>query len=269
MSIKTIFLLASVMLLSACGVQKTNDVQHDHAQSDLLSRLDNKGVIIVGTEGTYPPFTYHDANGQLTGYDVEVVRAIADKLDVDVQFQETQWDGMLAGLDAKRFDAVANQVSLTTPERQAKYDKSEPYSWSNAVVVAPKNVQLTQWEDLKGKKSAQSLTSNYAELADHYGATLVAVDGMAQAVELVKQGRADLTINDNLAVLDYLKTKTDSGLEIKLHGDDTQKRGAGIIFRKGEEAVIAKVNEATKQLQEDGTLTRLSHQFFGEDISHK
>lgn len=237
--------------------------------TELAQKIANKGTLIVGTEGTYPPFTFHDESGKLTGYDVEVVRAVADKLGMTVEFKETAWDGMLSGLDAKRFDVVANQVSLTTPERQAKYNKSEPYSWSNAVLVAPQNISFGAWEDIKGKKSAQSLTSNYSEMAQSFGAEIVAVDGLAQAVELVKTGRADLTINDNLAVLDYLKTKPNSGLEIKLYAPDSEKRGAGIIFRKDETVAVDKVSEAMKALQADGTLTQLSNQFFGADISQK
>ena len=83
-----------------------------HAAESLLARINNHGTIIVGTDGAYPPFNYHDESGKLTGYDIEVTRAIADKLGVKVDFQETLWDGMLAGLKSGRFDAVANQVTL-------------------------------------------------------------------------------------------------------------------------------------------------------------
>ncbi|STO63562.1 amino acid ABC transporter substrate-binding protein [Haemophilus parahaemolyticus] len=84
------------------------------AKDSLLDRINQKGTITVGTEGTYAPFTYHDESGKLTGYDVEVTRAVADKLGVKVEFKETNWDSMLAGLKAGRFDLVANQVALTT-----------------------------------------------------------------------------------------------------------------------------------------------------------
>lgn len=278
------FVLAglSLAVLTACGGNNTTTTQAPAESktdapastdapkaeaSDLLERINNGGVLVVGTEGTYPPFTYHDESGKLTGYDVEVTRAIAEKLGMTVEFKETQWDAMLAGLDAKRFDAVANQMSLTTPERQAKYDKSEPYSWSNSVVVAKPETTLVAWEDIKGKSSAQSITSHYAEVAEKYGATLQPVDGMAQAVTLVQQGRADMTINDKLAMLDYFKAQPNHGLEIKLYGAVEDQRGAGLAFRKGEEAAVAKISEATKQLHADGTLTKLGQQFFGEDVS--
>ncbi len=265
-------LAASTLLLAACSQSTTDDTaaNADSAAvgSDLLQRINSGGTINVGTEGTYPPFTYHDKSGTLTGYDVEVTRAVADKLGVDVDFKETQWDAMLAGLDSKRFDMVANQVSLTTPEREAKYDIASPYSWSGAVVLAPTDDnRYGSWEGLKGMRTAQSLSSNYGELAQRYEAEVVAVEGMAQAIQLVKQDRADFTMNDNLAVLDYLKKFPDGDLEIKLVAPASEQRGSGLILLKGDQEVVAKLDEAMSALQADGTLTKLSQEFFGADIS--
>ncbi|MFZ2554658.1 amino acid ABC transporter substrate-binding protein [Psychrobacter urativorans] len=267
---------ASTVLLAACNQSPTTDADTTATDgaaaggSDLLQRINNGGTINVGTEGTYPPFTYHDESGKLTGYDVEVTRAVADKLGVKVEFKETQWDAMLAGLDSKRFDMVANQVSLTTPERLAKYDKAQAYSWSGAVVLAPTaDSRYSSWESLKGLRSAQSLSSNYGELAEHYKAEIVPVDGMAQAIQLVKQGRADFTMNDNLAVLDYLKKFPDANLEIKLVAPASEQTGSGLVLLKGDDAVVAKLNEAMAALVADGTLTKLSDEFFGADISQQ
>ncbi|WP_201550133.1 amino acid ABC transporter substrate-binding protein [Psychrobacter fjordensis] len=269
-------LAASTMFLTACGQSTTNDADTTATDSaatggsDLLQRINNGGTINVGTEGTYPPFTYHDESGKLTGYDVEVTRAVADKLGVDVEFKETQWDAMLAGLDSGRFDMVANQVSLTTPERLAKYDKASPYSWSGAVVLAPTNeTRYSSWDNLKGLRTAQSLSSNYGELAERYEAEIVPVDGMAQAIQLVKQDRADFTMNDNLAVLDYLKKFPDADLEIKLTAPASEMRGSGLVLIKGDDAVVAKLNDAMAELTADGTLTKLSEEFFGADISQQ
>ena len=269
-------LAASTMFLAACGQSTTNEANTSATDSaatggsDLLQRINNGGTINVGTEGTYPPFTYHDESGKLTGYDVEVTRAVADKLGVDVEFKEAQWDAMLAGLDSKRFDMVANQVSLTTPERLAKYYKATAYSWSGAVVLAPTDDnRYSSWEGLKGLRTAQSLSSNYGELAERYGAEIVPVDGMAQAIQLVKQDRADFTMNDNLAVLDYLKKFPDSDLEIKLTAPASELRGSGLVLIKGDDEVVAKLDEAMAELAAEGTLTKLSEQFFGADISQQ
>ncbi|ENV9681853.1 amino acid ABC transporter substrate-binding protein, partial [Neisseria gonorrhoeae] len=226
-----------------------------------------KGTVTVGTEGTYAPFTYHDKDGKLTGYDVEVTRAVAEKLGVKVEFKETQWDSMMAGLKAGRFDVVANQVGLTSPERQATFDKSEPYSWSGAVLVARNDSNIKSIADIKGVKTAQSLTSNYGEKAKAAGAQLVPVDGLAQSLTLIEQKRADATLNDELAVLDYLKKNPNAGVKIVWSAPADEKVGSGLIVNKGNDEAVAKFSTAINELKADGTLKKLGEQFFGKDIS--
>ncbi|MDO4433940.1 MAG: amino acid ABC transporter substrate-binding protein [Alysiella sp.] len=234
----------------------------------LIERINNKGTITVGTEGTYAPFTYRDKDGKLTGYDVEVTRAVAAKLGVQVEFKETQWEAMLTGLKAGRFDLVANQVALTSPERQATFDKSEPYSWSGPALMARADeTRIKTVADIKGLKAAQTLSSNYGEMAVKAEAEIVPVDGMAQALTLVQQKRADATLNDALSFLDYLKKNPDSGLKIVWTAGAEEKKGAGLIANKGNDEAIAKISEAVKALQADGTLTKLGEEFFGKDVS--
>jgi len=238
------------------------------AKDSLLDRINQKGTITVGTEGTYAPFTYHDESGKLTGYDVEVTRAVAEKLGIKVEFKETNWDSMLAGLKAGRFDLVANQVALTTPERQAIFDKSEAYNWSGAVLVAPKTeTRIQKIEDVKGLRAAQSLTSNYGELARKYEAVLVPVDGLAQSIKVIETKRADFTFNDSLAILDYIKKNPKSDLKIFWESDD--KVGAGLVVDKGNDEALAKISKAIIELRNEGKLKALGEQFFGRDVSVK
>lgn len=255
----------SVIALSALALATSTVAV---AKDSLLDRINNHGTVTVGTEGTYAPFTYHDESGKLTGYDVEVTRAVAAKLGFKVEFKETNWDSMLAGLKADRFDLVSNQVALTTPERQATFDKSEPYNWSGAVLVANDNeTHIKNVEDVKGLKAAQSITSNYGELAQKYHAVIVPVDGLAQSLLVIKQKRADFTFNDSLAVLDYLKKNPNSGLKIFWASND--KVGAGLIANKGNQEAVNKLSAAIVELQKDGTLKKLGEQFFGADVSVK
>ena len=271
------FLLGSVaaLVLAACGGSEGGSAASGaapaaKASGSLIERINNKGTITVGTEGTYAPFTYHDKSGKLTGYDVEVTRAVAEKLGVTVEFKETQWDAMLAGLKAGRFDMVANQVALTTPERQATFDKSEVYNWSGPMlVVAADNDSIKDVTDIKGRKVAQSLNSNYGEIATENGAEVVPVEGMAQALTLIQQKRAEATLNNSLALLDYLKTNPNSGLKAAWEAPAEKKTGAGLILDKGQDEALAKVNEAMIQLREEGTLKKLGEQFFGKDVSVK
>jgi L-cystine transport system substrate-binding protein len=223
------------------------------------------GPLKIGTEGTYAPFTFHDpSTNKLTGYDVEVVEAVARKLGRKVQFSEVTFDSIFAGLEAKRYDVVANQISIT-PERQGKYAFSTPYTVSSGVVVTrADDASVTKLSDLRGRTSAQSVTSNWAKTAKDAGAKVDAVEGLTQAIALLKQKRVDVTVNDSLAILDYLKTSGDTGVKIAAQtGDRTDQ---GFAFRKNSE-LAPQFDTALKALAADGTLTRISQKWFGQDVT--
>ena len=230
-----------------------------------LDQIRAAGVFKVGTEGTYPPFTFHDASGALTGFDVEIAREIARRLGVKAEFLEGKWDGLIAGLDARRYDAVANEVTITE-ERQAKYDFSAPYIVSKAVLlVRADNTAIKSFEDLKGKRSAHTLTSNYAQLAKKYGADLLGTDGFNQSVDLVLAGRADATINDSLSYLDFKKHKPDAALKVAATQANAEYQG--VIIRKGNPELLAAIDKALADLKADGSYLRISTKYFGEDVS--
>ena len=276
--------LLTGLILSACGGQSNNaaapadkaasgtgaaasETAAAPAGGSLAERIANKGTIVVGTEGTYAPFTYRNDKGELTGYDVDVMNEVAKRLGVKVEYKETQWDAIFAGLNSNRFDLIANQVGVND-ERKAKYEFSQPYTYSRPVVVTrADDTSITKFEDIKGKKTAQSLTSNYGKMAEKYGADITGVEGLAQAIELLKQKRIDLTLNDELAILDFLKTKGDAGLKIALRGDDVETMA--FVFNKGNEKAIADMNKALEAMHQDGTLAKISNQYFGKDVSVK
>jgi cystine transport system substrate-binding protein len=255
--------------LAACGggSSSTAGSSEEPAKGASLASVQEEGVLTVGTEGTYPPFTFHEGgSGDLTGYDVEVTEAVAEKLGVDVQFEETQWDAIFAGLESGRFDVVANQVSIN-PERLEDYDFSEPYTVSKGVVVVLEgNDEISSFEDLDGKTTAQSLTSNWFQLAKDNGAKVEAVEGWAQAVELLRQERVDATVNDELTFLDYQNTEGgDTGLEVAATTEDAAENA--FAFRKGSGDLVKAVDEALAELRKDGTLAEISEKYFGADVS--
>jgi cystine transport system substrate-binding protein len=236
------------------------------AVADDLTAIRQAGVIRIGTEGTYPPFTFHDPSNKLTGFDVEIGREVAKRLGVDAQFLEGKWDGLIAGLDARRYDAVINQVGITEA-RKAKYDFSNPYIASRAVlIVRNDNDAIRAFADLKGKKSAQSLTSNFGKLAEQHGATLVGTDGFDQSIQLVLNGRADATINDSLSFLDFRKHKPDAKVRVVAQQSDADH--SGIIVRKGNPYLVAAINKALDDIKQDGTYERLAVTYFGADVSN-
>jgi cystine transport system substrate-binding protein len=250
--------LAATLLLTACG--------GDSGDAGGGSASGSGDVLRVATEGTYSPFSFHDPkSNELTGYDVEVARAVGKELDMKVEFSETQFDAIFAGLEAKRYDVIANQIGVNA-ERQAKYLFSTPYTYSQGVVITrADDNSINSLADVKGKTSAQSTTSNFAEIATQAGAKIEAVEGFTQAITLLKQGRVDVTINDSLAFLEYQKTTGDK--DVKVAAEVGDKSESALAFRKDEADLQTKVDGALKTLKDDGTLAKLSERYFGEDVS--
>jgi cystine transport system substrate-binding protein len=184
---------------------------------------------------------------------------------VEAKFEETQWDAIFAGLDAGRFDTIANQVSIN-PEREEAYEFSAPYTYSTGVIVVPTDDDsITSFDDLAGKTTAQSLTSNWYTLATESGANVEAVEGWAQSVELVQQGRVDATVNDKLTFLDYQKQTGAAGLKVAAETDDSSE--SAFAFAKGGTALAEAVTDALTTLSDDGTLAEISDTYFGADVS--
>jgi cystine transport system substrate-binding protein len=268
---------AAALVLAGCAPASTDDVVSGSSgegtasgSSGLtLAEVEESGKLTIGTEGTYPPFSFHadGGTGALTGYDVDVITAVAEKLGVEPDFQETQWDAMFAGLDGARFDVIANQVSIND-EREAKYDFSEPYSVSPGVVIVPSSdTSITDLAGLSGKTTAQSLSSNWYTVAQENGAEVEGVEGWAQAIALVEQGRVDATVNDRLTWLDWSTTYPDqaAGLKVAVTTDDTSE--SAFTFPKGSDDLVEAVDSALDELREDGTLASISERYFGADVS--
>ena len=246
-------LVLAVGTLAACSSGDAGDAASSEA-----------GVLRVGTEGTYSPFSFHDASGDLTGYDVEVITAVAEELGMDVEFSETTWDSIFAGLESERYDVIANQVTVND-ERRAKYDFSAPYTVSTGVaVVAADDDRVSSLADVDGLTAAQSATSNWSQVAADAGAKVEAVEGLTQAVALLQQGRVDVTFNDDLAVLDYLQQSGDTSVRIAFETGDTVEQA--FALRKGSD-LTARIDEALASLRADGTLAEISETWFGQDVS--
>ncbi|WP_126428231.1 amino acid ABC transporter substrate-binding protein [Brevibacillus marinus] len=275
----TTALLLIGLTLSGCGTSGSTGSADSPPASDqtspnpaaagqaenLLEQIQQEGVLRIGTEGTYAPFTFHDSSGKLTGFDVELATEIAIRLGVEPVFMETQWDAMFAGLDAKRFDMIANQVGIR-PDRQEKYDFSKPYVTSTAVLVVHKdNNTVDGFEDIKGLKAAQTLTSNLTDIARENGAEIVGVEGFNQAIDLLASKRVDVTINDGLSVLDFLKQKPETPIKIVAKHPEAAQNG--FMFRKGNPELVEAVNQALDEMMQDGTYLKISKKWFGADVS--
>jgi len=267
--------LLGVTVLTGCSFQNNNQAAQPSASessqtetgSDLLAQIQEKGEIVIAMEGTWAPWTYHDENDELVGYDVEVGKAIAEKLGVTATFVEGEWDGLLAGLDAGRYDIMVNGVGIT-PDRQEKYDFTTPYAYNRtAVIVRGDYNEIASMEDLNGKNTANTISSTYAEQAEAYGATVTGVDDLNQTIELLLAGRIDATLNAEVVFADYQNAHPEANIKIATYSDDVEQ--VAIPVRKGADTatLLDAINQALAELDADGTLSELSVKYFGTDIS--
>ena len=274
-SLMSVMAAAGVLTLAGCssnsGISAAASGAASSAAStgaaDQLAAIQANGKLVVALEGAWQPWSYHDESDTLVGYDVEVSRAIAEKLGVEPEYVESDWDSLFAGLDAGRFDIVCNGVEVTD-ERAKTYDFTTPYGYIHtALAVRKDNEDIKSFEDLKGKTTANSLASTYMELAESYGATVQGIDTLEETIQLLTAGRIDATLNADVSFYDYLNVHPDADFKLVAQTEDASH--VAIPVRKGDDSasLLEAINTAIEELRADGTLKTLGEKYFGQDIS--
>lgn len=264
---KLLLLLVSIFMvltLAACGSKKEETAE----AADRLEAIKKAGVITVATEGDWSPYTYHDeATGELVGFDVELGKLIADKLGVSVEYQETDWDSILAGVQTGRYDLAINGVTYTD-ERAESYNFSDPYLFDQTVlIVMEDNDEIKTFEDLDGRVSTNSPGSSYAEMAEGYGSTVTYITTFADTIQLLQRGDAEATINALAVFNDYVREKgAEAGIKIV---DRTEPEKTVIAAQKSDDTLtlVEEINKILADYKADGTLKALSEKYFGYDAT--
>ena len=274
-SLMSVMAAAGVLTLAGCSSNSGSSAAASGAASsaastgaaDQLAAIQTNGKLVVALEGAWQPWSYHDESDTLVGYDVEVSRAIAEKLGVEPEYVESDWDSLFAGLDAGRFDIVCNGVEVTD-ERAKTYDFTTPYGYIHtALAVRKDNEDIKSFEDLKGKTTANSLASTYMELAESYGATVQGIDTLEETIQLLTAGRIDATLNADVSFYDYLNVHPDADFKLVAQTEDASH--VAIPVRKGDDSasLLEAINTAIEELRANGTLKALGEKYFGQDIS--
>ena len=266
-SLMGVMAAAGVLGLTGCSDKTAASSTAGPAPLNKLDSIQKSGKLVVALEGAWQPWSYHDSSDTLVGYDVEVSRAIAEKLGVEPEYVESDWDSLFAGLDAGRYDMVCNGVEVTE-ERAKTYDFTTPYGYIHtALAVRKDNEDIHSFEDLKGKTTANSLASTYMELAESYGATVQGIDTLEETIQLLTAGRIDATLNADVSFYDYLNVHPDADFKLVAQTEDASH--VAIPVRKGDDStsLLEAINTAIDELRADGTLKALGEKYFGQDIS--
>ncbi|PZN10568.1 MAG: basic amino acid ABC transporter substrate-binding protein [Bacillota bacterium] len=230
----------------------------------LLDEIKQRGYMTFATDGAYPPMEYMDPTNpeQVVGFDIDLGKAIAEKLGVEYRVALVDWDGLLAGLQARQFDAVLSAMSITE-DRKAGAEFIPYVEMGQLVVVKKGNPKgIGGLEDLKGKKIAVQLESTNEKVARTVeGAQVITFQSFPDALQEVANGRADATILDEPVAYYYVQTQPDL---YEIVGEPVQRIPMGIALPKGETELVQAVQQALDELKADGTYDRIYEKWFGK-----
>jgi polar amino acid transport system substrate-binding protein len=228
--------------------------------------------IVIGTEGAYPPFNNLQADGTLTGFDIDIAKALCDEMKAECTFVTQDWDGIIPALQAKKFDAIIASMSITA-ERKQKVDFTNKYYNTPPAIAVPKDSTITEATEagLDGKiLGAQGSTthSNYAEA--HMKKAEIKLYPTAEEYKLdLVNGRVDAVIDDVVVLSEWLKTEDGACCKIlgTLPIDPViNGEGAGIAVRKGDDALREKFNAAIKGIRDNGKYKEINAKYFNFDV---
>ena len=264
--LKKLSIAAAALLMAGATIAPTTTA---HAASSAVnSELVHKGQLTIGTEGTFNPYSFRK-NGKLTGFEIDLGKAVAKKMGLKAKIVPTKWDSLLAGVNSGKFDVIMDGVTVTA-KRRKHYAFSSIYLKVPFVLIQKKDGNLTSLKDIKGKKVIGPVGSNYAMIIKQFGGKLVQDDGnFGTTLSLLKQGRGEATIDDEGAWKAYTDNHQTKGLKATTIPTDQAAYEVGAAFSKKDKATRKAFNKALDQCRKDGTVSRLSKKYFGKDVSVK
>ena len=251
-------LSAAMFMLAGCS---NSSMPEDSAVADTTADAAPMNIKIA-TESSYKPFSYTDADGKLIGYEIELIDALCAQMKADCEVISQDWDGLIPGLNAQKFDAAIAGMSIT-PERKEVVEFSDPYFYSGIVLIGKKGDDISV-DALKGQPVASQRATVAAQYLqdDHAEADIKLYDTQDNAYLDLTSGRVRAMMSDKVTGIDWLKTEAGKDYEVKGEEISTNDDAMGIAFRKGD-ALVAKFNAALAELKANGTYDQITGSYFG------
>jgi len=248
-------MLAGAVLFAGCGGKET-------PKGDAKQTLSEQKEFVYGLSGLYKPFNFKE-KGQLTGFDVEIGQALAEKMGMKAVPVTNPWETIIQGLQAKKYDAIIGSMTVTD-ERKKAVDFTDPYYRSGSeIFVAGDNSSIKEAQDLKGKNIGVMKASNYKTLALTFTDKIVEYDSDITALMDLTSGRLDAVITEQMVGLRVIK---EGAAKIKDIGEPITHDDQAIAVRKNEPELKNKLNKALAEIIKDGTYDKISEKWFGRNI---
>lgn len=268
--IALVFVLAFATLLGGCSSNDSASSASSQAQDASLDYIMDKGELIVGLDDAFPPMGFRDDDNNIVGFDIDLAKEVGKRMGVEVKLQPISWQAKEQELSSKNIDCIWNGFGIT-PERQEALTISEPYMENPQIYVVLADSGIKTEKDLEGKVvAAQNGSTAYAtieantELKDSFK-EFIGVEDNVKALMDLEVGGSDAVAMDTIVARYYMTKEPDKYSIIEDTTIFDEKVGIG--FRKGEEALCTKVEDTLKEMKADGTLAKISEEWFGEDLT--
>ncbi|SJZ43232.1 basic amino acid ABC transporter substrate-binding protein [Selenihalanaerobacter shriftii] len=261
-----LFLVALLGLALVVGVVGCSGGEQEKANTKeetmtTFDKIKEKGKIVIGSDASYKPFEYHNAEGEIVGFDVDFLNAIGKELGIEVEFVDTAFDGIIPGLNANKYDIAVSAMTITE-KREKAVDFTEPYFNAGQVIAVMEGTNdIKTTKDLKGKVVAVQLgtTGDLKATKDIEGIKEVKrYEKITQAFIELKNGRADAVVNDLPVTAAYIMENSD----VKMVGKPFTEEQYGIATREEDNELEKALNDAIAKLKENGTYDEIHNKWF-------